>query len=66
MNNEDVCEKFKELETTPERLAVRLGLPRGSMAAWLRYQQVPQSRKRRALIAEALGMPIETIWPNAD
>ena len=66
MNNEDVSEKFKELETTPERLAVRLGLARGSMAAWLRYQQVPRSRKRRALIAEALGLPVKTIWPNAN
>ena len=66
MNNDVVSEKFKELETTPERLAVRLGLARGSMATWLRYQQVPRSRKRRALIAEALGLPIETIWPDAD
>lgn len=66
MNNEDVGEKFKELETTPERLAVQLGLARGSMAAWLRYQQVPRSRKRRELVAGALGLPVETIWPNAD
>ena len=66
MNNENVGERLKELETTPERLAVRLGLARGSMAAWLRYQQVPRSRKRRALIAEALGLPVKTIWPNAD
>lgn len=66
MNNEDVGEKLEELKKTPERLAVQLGLPRGSMAAWLRYQQVPRSRKRRALIAEALGLPVKTIWPNAD
>ncbi len=66
MNNDVVSEKFKELELSPEALARRLGLARGSMAAWLRYGQVPRSRKRRALIAEALGLPVETIWPNAD
>ena len=65
MRNE-VRKALREKELSCERLAMQLGISVSTMSNWLRFRVVPRSRKRRELVAEALGLSIETIWPDAD
>ena len=65
MRNE-VRKALRERELSCERLALHLGISISTMSNWLRFGVVPRSRKRRELVAEALGLPVLVIWPDAD
>lgn len=65
MRNE-VRKVLRERELSCERLALQLGISISTMSNWLRYGQVPRSRKRRELVAGALGLPVAVVWPDAD
>lgn len=65
MRNE-VRKALRERELSCERLAMQLGISISTMSNWLRFEVVPRSRKRRELVAGALGLPVSVIWPNAD
>lgn len=63
---DEVRKALREKELSCERLAMQLRISVSTVSNWLRLEVVPRSHKRRELVAEALGLPIETIWPDAD
>ena len=65
MRNE-VRKALRERELSCERLAMQLGISVSTMSNWLRLGVVPRSNRKRKIVSEALGLPVKTIWPNAD
>ena len=65
MRNE-VRKALRERELSCERLALQLNISISTMSNWLRFGVVPRSRKRRELVAGALGLPVAVVWPDAD
>ena len=66
MMKPEVRKVLRDRELSCERLALQLGISISTMSNWLRFGVVPRSRKRRELVAGALGLPVEVIWPDAD
>ena len=66
MMRHEVRKVLREKELSCERLAMQLGISISTMSNWLRFEVVPRSRKRRELVAGALGLPVAVVWPDAD
>jgi len=60
---ETVKEALSQKKMSVEVLAERISLPRSSLNRWLREEKAPTSAKRRRVVAEALGLREEQIWP---